>query len=364
MPAGRSTTSYVPANCRYRSTRPSSSVSALSWTPPKSCAGGRRGCNPTRQRKPFRPVGRWTKRSSVTRRWFSGSSARRWNVRKLRNGGHDLTPRAADSLKRCGHEKRPNTRSGNEDALPSTASTSTSTPMRQQSGSGSLSRTRPSGPSRSTTGIDTSLVKATASNSASRWSQNASHRSAEQSARSPASRSDLKKCSPPRTGSPISVHGRSPSGSSRAITAHLPGCDLPWSTSPRTSTTMTPRTVATLADTHDRFADRRRLLVARRVSVGDAAVLMPALPEAWPGLHRHSDTVVSLGRLFLIAHASGEGWEPVGRFDELGRRRCGSGAAAHQSRYELSVDVSGSRERRTLRKCRRLLYRGHAPGAT
>jgi hypothetical protein len=71
-----------------------------------------------------------------------------------------------------------------------------------------------------------------------------------------------------------------------------------------------------LGDDHGRFGDRGQLLVARRVSVNGTVMLMPALPEGWPGLHRHSESVVSLGRLFLIGHATGEEWELVGRFDD------------------------------------------------
>ncbi len=59
-----------------------------------------------------------------------------------------------------------------------------------------------------------------------------------------------------------------------------------------------------------------RLLVARRSTVDNTAVLMPALPEAWPEFVRHSDSVVSVGRLFLVPDVTGEGWEPVGRFDD------------------------------------------------
>ena len=68
--------------------------------------------------------------------------------------------------------------------------------------------------------------------------------------------------------------------------------------------------------THERFPPGARLLVARRFSVDDHAMLAPALPEAWPSFTRHSDPVVSVGDLFLVRDVTGEGWEPAGRFDD------------------------------------------------
>lgn len=67
---------------------------------------------------------------------------------------------------------------------------------------------------------------------------------------------------------------------------------------------------------HDQFTSSAGTLIARRSSLDDTAVLMPALPEAWPSFIRHSDTVVSVGRLFLIPDRTGEGWELAGRFDD------------------------------------------------
>jgi hypothetical protein len=71
--------------------------------------------------------------------------------------------------------------------------------------------------------------------------------------------------------------------------------------------------------THEKFPPGARLLVARRFSVDDHAMLAPALPEAWPSFIRHSDPVVSVGDLFLVRDVTGEGWEPVGRFDDPAR---------------------------------------------
>ena len=71
--------------------------------------------------------------------------------------------------------------------------------------------------------------------------------------------------------------------------------------------------------THERFPPGARLLVVRRFSVDDHAMLAPALPEAWPSFTRHSDPVVSVGDLFLVRDVTGEGWEPAGRFDDPAR---------------------------------------------
>ena len=58
------------------------------------------------------------------------------------------------------------------------------------------------------------------------------------------------------------------------------------------------------------------VLIVRRTSVNNKAVLFPAVPEAWPSFVRHTDSIVSVGRQFLIPDKTGQGWEPIGYFND------------------------------------------------
>ena len=64
------------------------------------------------------------------------------------------------------------------------------------------------------------------------------------------------------------------------------------------------------------FPSSPGVLIVRRTSVNDKAVLFPAVPEAWRSFVRHTDSIVSVGRQFLIPDKTGQGWEPIGYFND------------------------------------------------
>ncbi|MDG1266720.1 MAG: hypothetical protein P8O03_10405 [Ilumatobacter sp.] len=69
-------------------------------------------------------------------------------------------------------------------------------------------------------------------------------------------------------------------------------------------------------DLYSWFPSSPGVLIVRRTSVNDKAVLFPAVPEAWRSFVRHTDSIVSVGRQFLIPDKTGQGWEPIGYFND------------------------------------------------